>query len=86
MMIWAPLFVFLLKFQQLGGTNQYHLAYRMLLCYIHYIAIGYLYYKQAYGRVFKVCKQKQRLVWQFQITLIFHNVRMGLCRGIKLIH
>ena len=26
MMIWAPLFVFLLQISTVGGTNQYHLA------------------------------------------------------------
>ena len=58
MMIWAPLFVFLLQISTVGGTNQYHLAYMMLLCYVHYITIGQLYYKHAYGGL-EVCKQKQ---------------------------
>ena len=69
MMIWAPLYVFLLQISTVGGTNQYHLAYTMLLCYIHYIIIGHLYYKHAYGRALEVSKQKQRLFWKFQITL-----------------
>ena len=55
MMIWAPLFVFLLQISTLGGKNQYHLAYAMLLCYVHYIKIGHLYYKHAYGRVLEIC-------------------------------
>ena len=63
MMIWAPLFVFLLQISTVGGTNQYHLAYTMLLCYVHYITIGHLYYKHAYDRVLEVCMQKQRLFW-----------------------
>ena len=63
MMIWAPLFVFWLQISTVGGTNQYHLAYTMLLYYVHYITIGHLYYKHAYGGVLEVCKQKQRLVW-----------------------
>ena len=63
MTIWAPLCVFLLQISTVGGTNQYHLAYTMLLCYVHYITIGHLYYKHAYGRVLEVCKQKQRLFW-----------------------
>ena len=61
MMIWAPLFVFLLQILTVRGTNQYHLAYTMLLCYVHYIAIGRMYFKHAYGKVLEVCKQKQRL-------------------------
>ena len=85
MMIWAPLFVFLLQ-MTVGGTNQYHLAYTMVLCYVHYITIGHLYYKHAYGRVLEVCKQKPRLFWLSQVTLIYLNVSTGLCMGIKLIY
>ena len=59
--IWAHLFVFLVQISTVGGTNQHHLAYMMLLCYVHYITLGHLYYKHAYSRVLEVCKQKQRL-------------------------
>ena len=41
-MIWAQLFVLLLEIMTVGGTNQYHLAYTMLLPYVHYITIGHL--------------------------------------------
>ena len=53
MMIWVPLFVFLLQISTVGGTNQHHLAYTKLLCYVHYLTIGHLYYKHAYRRVLK---------------------------------
>ena len=62
MMIWAPLFVFLLQISTvIRGVNQYHLAYTMLLCYVNYITIDHMYFKHAYGRVLEVCKQKQIL-------------------------
>ena len=61
MMILAPLFVFLLQITTVRGTNQYHLAYTMLLCYVYNITIGHLYFKHTYGSVLEVCKQKQRL-------------------------
>ena len=62
MMILAPLFVFLLQISTVRGTNQYHVAYMMLLCYVHYITIGHLCFKHAYGRVLEVCKQKQKII------------------------
>ena len=65
MIIWATMFVFFLQISKVGRTDQYHLAYTMLLGYVHYITIGHLYYKHAYGRVLEVCKQKQRFFFFF---------------------
>ena len=59
-MIWAPLYSYY-KFLACRSYKPIPLSLydAVMLCYVHYIMIGHLYYKHAYGRVLEVCKQKK---------------------------
>ena len=47
MMIWAPLFVFLLQISTVGSTNQYHLAVMLHTLHNNWSSV----LQAAYGRV-----------------------------------
>ena len=60
LMQWSGFLFFYSYYKFRQEEVQTKITYMMLLCYVHYIPVSLMYYKDANGRMLAVCKLKQR--------------------------